>query len=123
MTVDWIDSKEKSLVHDNDFVYSLDYLKKTFEVVEIIKDRGWIVFKWDAEDGKDGWIKWAVMDWYGSWNNKQFVNVEFQGEGPSGSLRECRHTYWGEDGYIFYPNGPLITAAFQELSKYYDDLV
>jgi hypothetical protein len=46
----------------------------------------------------------------------------FFGSGPTGGLRECRHTYWGEDGYIFYPDGVVIAAALKELSEFYDDL-
>lgn len=48
--------------------------------------------------------------------------LQFHGKGLSGALRECRHTYWGEDGYIFYPNGKVISEAFKELSIYFDDM-
>lgn len=50
-------------------------------------------------------------------------NRVFHGSGPSGSLRELRHTYWGEpdnSGYIFYPNGKLIAAAFEALKEWFD---
>ncbi len=47
----------------------------------------------------------------------------FHGVGPSGALRELRHTFWGEGdngGYIFYPNAKLIADAFVKLSKWFD---
>lgn len=45
------------------------------------------------------------------------------GVGYSGSLRECRHTYWGEGdngGYIFYPHFSQITAALDFLRRWFD---
>jgi hypothetical protein len=44
----------------------------------------------------------------------------FRGCGPSGSLRELRHTWWGENGYIYYVNGELITDAFAKLRQWFD---
>lgn len=46
----------------------------------------------------------------------------FHGEGPSGTLRELRHTHWGHagDGYLHEPNGALITAAFEALKRWFD---
>lgn len=47
----------------------------------------------------------------------------FHGSGPSGALRELRHTCWGEKdngGYIFYPNGKLIADAFAKLERWFD---
>lgn len=48
------------------------------------------------------------------------VQMVFRGSGPSGSLRELRHTHWGEDGYIFYPDAKLIAAAFDRLAEWFD---
>lgn len=52
------------------------------------------------------------------------VDIVFHGSGPGGAkgvtLRELRHTYWGEDGYVFYPNGTLIAAAFAALGEWFD---
>ena len=46
----------------------------------------------------------------------------FHGNGPSGNLRELRHTWWGEDGagYLFSPNSKLIAAAFGALREWFD---
>lgn len=57
----------------------------------------------------------------------------FRGHGPSGCLRELRHTNWGrwgyehpdrgQRGYVFYAPGPVITAAFRELARWFDGCV
>lgn len=44
----------------------------------------------------------------------------FDGEGPSGDLRELRHTDWGKDGYLFYAPGELIADAFEKLKEWFD---
>lgn len=44
----------------------------------------------------------------------------FDGEGPSGELRELRHTDWGEDGYLFYAPGALIADAFEKLKEWFN---
>lgn len=52
-----------------------------------------------------------------------FYSVVFHGNGPSGALRELRHTYWGDPnnaGYIFYPHGKLIADAFAKLDRWFD---
>lgn len=46
-----------------------------------------------------------------------------RGSGPSGILRELRHTFWGEpenSGYIHYPSAELIKAAFKALERWFD---
>jgi hypothetical protein len=42
------------------------------------------------------------------------------GSGPSGSLRECRHTWWGENGYVHYLHFAAIEAALRELRRWFD---
>lgn len=44
----------------------------------------------------------------------------FSGEGPSGALRELRHTDWGSDGYLADPPADVIGAAFRELRRWFD---
>jgi hypothetical protein len=44
----------------------------------------------------------------------------FSGSGPSSSLRELRHTNWGDKGYIYYPNAELISDAFAKLKTWFD---
>jgi hypothetical protein len=99
-------------------------VKERFRVEDLPK--GFFVF-----DDKDLWVKFAVLEYIGGFIDNDGETLTegkciFYGEGPSGNLRECRHTYWGEDdsgGYIFYPHGQLIIAAFKRLSEFFDDMV
>ena len=115
--LDWI---RKTEGHNEGYiVYSLDDAKAKYEVREL--NGGYLVLNWDNEKL---WLKFAVMSFYSANGDGShvYLSVEFYGEGPSGSLRECRHTYWGKDGYLFFPNGKLITSALAALSEFYDDL-
>jgi hypothetical protein len=47
----------------------------------------------------------------------------FSGSGPAGTLRELRHTSWGEPdapGYIHCPSGVVIADAFKMLRRWFD---
>lgn len=105
----------------DELVYPLDEAKKKFEVKELIPEEGWIVLDKTDED----WWKFAVFSFFGSDGNGENLEMSliFHGEGPPTILRECRHTYWGEEGYLFYPNGPVIIAAFHFLSEFYDGMI
>lgn len=82
-------------------------------------------------DDRTDWICFAVLADVGGYSAEDGSIITegsciFYGEGPSGNLRECRHTYWGEEdnhGYIFYLDGRLITAAFRRLSEFFDEMV
>lgn len=121
---DWLNGREER----DYFVYSIDELRATdgLDVREL--PGGWLILQ-RAKDHGGLWLRFAVLDFFQSEMNGQneLATCLFFGDGPGGkageSLRECRHTYWGEDGYIFYPDGPLIAAAFEALSEFYDDLV
>lgn len=43
----------------------------------------------------------------------------YKGCGFSGGLNEMRHTYFSEDGYMFYLEVPLLEASFKILRKYF----
>ncbi len=44
----------------------------------------------------------------------------FMCEGENISLRECRHTYWGENGYIYYLDKRQMLAILGWLGRYFD---
>lgn len=80
--------------------------------------------------GDDTWTHVALFQWVSGPATQNGVEVEpncyehiMRGEGPAHVLRELRHTYWGEpanSGYIHFPHGELITAAFKALEKWFD---
>lgn len=123
MSVDWLKIYSQ-LDHGQRVVYRLDDLKSNFEVRKLCRDDGWLVLSRNDEDEYGCWLKFAVLGFAESEGNGKNTKVScvFYGEGPTGSLRECRHTYWGKDGYIFYPNGPIICAAFTALAEFFDGM-
>jgi hypothetical protein len=106
---------------------SLDEVKAKFEVRDIC-EYGWLVLNpkpWDDSKNKyDGWIEFAVLEFlYGDSSfDGVHCKVVIHGGGPSSSLREPRHFYFGEngDGYLFYPSKKVIEAAFKALEEFYD---
>lgn len=116
--VDWLGDAGGS---DIDSTYSLGKIKAQFDVRELTRD-GWLALHWDEERI---WLKFAVLEFHTSDVNNENILVSclFHGEGPTGSLRECRHTWWGEDGYLFYPDGAIISAALKALSEHFDQMV
>lgn len=71
-------------------------------------------------------IDFAVFEWHYSAGSSEPPGTPpahtllFHGSGVSGALRECRHTYWGEDGYVHYLNFAVVEAAFRELRRWFD---
>lgn len=121
---EWLKFAESSIGSCDDQYYSLDQLRSKFEVTELVPGSGWLVVH---RPEPEFWTSFAVVQFATSDGDDKNIEVAivFRGEGTGGVLRECRHTYWGPDGkgYIFYPNGRVIAAAFKELSKYFDDMV
>lgn len=119
--IEWLDS-EPSPCGNADTVYPLDKAKARFEVRDLCRD-AWLVLKWDADRL---WLHFAVMTFHSSDGDGKntVMKPQFHGEGPSQNLRECRHTWWGDngDGYLFYPQGPAIIAGFKALSEYFDNM-
>ena len=106
--------------NENDRVYSLDEARSKYEVIELIPEKGWLVFF-----KKDEYrIKFAVLEFYSQVlgpgpEGPIMTKMIIQGEGTA-TLREMRHTYWGENGYLFYANGTLIIKALEKLRDYFD---
>lgn len=117
--IDWLKHQVRDDIGtDTKLVYSLNDIKAlNLDVIELA-DAGILVIQ--KED--DLHVNFALLQEDCDDGEDRFFSVVFHGRGPSGSLRECRHTYWGEDGngYIFYPPFDLIIAALNELKKYFD---
>lgn len=109
--------------HCEDPIFKLGMLKEKFTVESLIEDELWVAHdnKPEGED-KYCWLNFAFFesDERESPSDDWAVSLLMHGHGPTGILRECRHTYWGRDGYIFYPNKKHIVAALEWLEKYFD---
>lgn len=115
MAIDWL---EHVLEENNEVVYPLDRIDIRYERKQITPS-SWLILNWDA-DGL--WLNFAVLEFHSSDGDDANIMLScvFHGSGPVGNLRECRHTYWGKEGYLFYPNAKVITAGLQALSEFFD---
>lgn len=103
-------------------LYDKRKLKEHFTTYDLVH-HGLLVVE---EHDNSPWKSFAVLEFQEGLDDDVKMSMIFYGEGPSGNLRECRHTYWGQDeneGYVSYPDGRIITDAFKYLSKYYDEMV
>lgn len=113
----------KGVLNGDDVAYLLDDLKtipgvtvtepeKECYLAVLPHDNGvtlsFACFEWVTEDDRDKDVK-------------VFVKLLFTGEGTGSNLREMRHIWWGEDGYLFYMPLSKVIAALGELKKHFDD--
>ena len=70
---------------------------------------------------KDGWLSWVLLEWVSGdgADGIDLFDIVVHGEGSSG-LRECRHTYFGDDGYIFYLDGDVLSWGIEQLRQWFD---
>lgn len=105
--------------NDSDY-YDLKEVKELFPHLRN-KDNTWVFVK---EHENKVTLDFCVFESAGSYNDSQYLKLIFRGWGTGASLRECRHTHWGEDqenpGYIFYPNPAAISNAFELLKEWFD---
>ena len=88
--------------------------------VELIPEEFWVVSK-QTQDSD--WLEFCFYEFYIMYEDgPRLVVPLLRGQGPTGYLRECRHTYWGRNGqgYIFYPRGKNIRAALDWLEQHFD---
>lgn len=73
------------------------------------------------EGGEDGVIViWCLLRCLGTGHDGPVYVVYMHGSGIYGMLREPRHTYFGEDGYISFVQPKLLAWAFNKLSRWFD---
>lgn len=116
--MDWLE-KEIELSNTKDPLFSLDKVKEKY-TIKSINNNCWLVLNFIEEH----WLKFAILEFYSSKVDETDIKtiVLFHGEGSTG-LRECRHTWWGKEGYIFYPNGKNIAESLMALSEFFDGMV
>lgn len=96
--------------------YSLSVLKNAFPTLEVLEDQRLVVVS--VTDGI--WMDFAFFEWVGSSAEEQWFSLLWHGGGTLGSLRECRHSYIGENGYVFYIKKKTFIQALDWLSKHFD---
>jgi hypothetical protein len=101
---------------EGDVTYSLNEIKLKFDIVELQPEQSWFVSQSDGN-----WMEWAVFEWAGGLiGENPDASLLFYGGGTLGSLREMRHTYFPDNGYVFYFPIKTMQLALAELSKYFD---
>lgn len=121
MTVNW-DTYIRSKDNCNDNIYFLDDFQASELQVEQLNDNLWVVHNYKVNKDNYCWLEFAFFEFNSSDGDGSNIELTMMmnGNGPVGSLKECRHTYWGKEGYMFYPNRTHINAALKWLSAYYD---
>lgn len=69
---------------------------------------------------EDIWVTWCLLKEQGSCSDGKIYELYAWGDGPSGNLREPRHTYFGRDGYIFYVDPEILEWGFKHLREWFD---
>lgn len=118
-------TKTKGAFNDEENCYRLSEIKAiaNVEFQEVIPEQLYMAVA-RLSPISDLWLSVGAFEFYSQMMGEEEIYVQplFIGEGPSGVLRELRHTTWGPqgDGYLFYPDAMRICTALQFLKKYYD---
>lgn len=113
MTSHW---KPHGKSHNDITVYVLDE-QIADEHIRLNK-RAWMLVHYIDETT----LEFAVFEFFMSNvdGSDALHSMLLNGSGPSGELRECRHIWWGEDGYTHGLDFSVVEAALRELRRWYD---
>jgi hypothetical protein len=100
---------------DDDFVYSVKRLKQELDCEELLQENLYVFKKSDNY----GWMNFAFANFIHLDDNDVYVEIFWKGCGQS-ELGECRHSWLGEDGYVFYINRSHFDKCFDWLEQYYE---
>jgi hypothetical protein len=67
-------------------------------------------------------VDWVLLEWAASeadGSNPSYGMIA-HGNGVGDALREARHTYFGDDGYVFYLNAEILTWGIGQLKEWFD---
>lgn len=96
---------------DDEISYSLNSLRKDFEIVEL--HNGVIAYRIN-----DLWMDFYVFNFHCGKHDDEDYILFWNGQGTLGNLKELRHSYFQE--YVFYANLKLIEQASQWLQTYFE---
>lgn len=102
--------------NEKEFIYKLEDLKQNFDNVEILSEEYFIV----AYNNSDCWYDFYFFEWNSTSDEGQYFKEYAKVSGPSDNLRECRHTYFQNEGYIFYLEKKKMLLFIEFLERYYD---
>lgn len=102
---------------DGSKVASYSDVKETFGRVEDLTGADFIV---GYEKANETWMDFIFLELNHYHNNEPFYSELCRVSGPSDGLRECRHTHFADDGYVFYMNGRNMITMIEFLDKFYD---
>lgn len=67
-----------------------------------------------------GWITWALLAFSSTDGVRTQYDVLARGEGTGGCLREARHTWFGDAGYVFYIDAKLLAWGLEQLKEWFE---
>ena len=102
--------------NENYAIYHEDYIKSIpdVELIELQKDIFWVL------DGMDKWDHLLFLQVEQTDDSGITFKVLCKVNGYSGNLREMRHTWFSDNGYVYYLNRNDINSMLDYCSKYFD---
>lgn len=91
-------------------------VSSTFQKVEYLTEDFIVAY----EKTHEVWMDFLFLEMNHYSDGEAFYSELCRVSGPSEGLRECRHTFFADDGYLFYMNGKNIIAMIEFLDKFYD---
>ncbi len=84
----------------------------------LVEDQAWLFL----QQREDTFVEFAVMEFFCEDDDDKYLQTVWAGDGTGGSLRELRHSWFGEyqGGYVFYLRLDTMIAACQALQEYFD---
>lgn len=89
------------------------------EVVELPSDARLVVHV-------NGWnVRFACFRWHSELVEEgkagvAYYEMLFHGRGVGGAAKECRHTWWGDQGYLYLMPLDVVAAAAIALDDWFD---
>ncbi len=103
--------------------YYLDQIMDKFEVIEL-ENNCYLALDIEYWEGAPGKVDFCLFDFRSSSADREprqtTVSKIWWGYGFSSGLRELRHSYFGDDGYVFYAPLDAMRQTIDILKKYFD---